>query len=164
MKKTPFKKKPQNAFKRTKGIFPRPPHKKRKAVAKRAKPTNLRRKLPSLKSLRTKCDNLLTPIIQKKYPYCLLQASQNCAKVTQVAHHHVHKSKSSRLRYDLQNLIPLCGFCHTMLHNDESFWGAKVAQLKGQEWFAYIEKAKHELVKTDRLFYTTHYETLLKEL
>lgn len=110
-------------------------------------------KLPKLSTLRNKADNLLTPLIKRLYPTCLLRGSKNCAYETQVAHHHVHKSKSSLLRYDLQNLIPLCGACHVMLHNDESYWGAMVAKIKGPEWFAYIESKKHLGVKVDRFFY-----------
>jgi len=137
-----------------------------KPVAPRQRPHKPRgaTKLPKATTVRNKADNLLTPIVRAQNPYCLLMGSQNCAKVTQVAHHHVHKSKSSRLRYDLENLIPLCGACHVMLHNDESFWGAKVAQIKGDAWFRYIEKAKHELVKTDVHFYIEAHTRLQKIL
>lgn len=129
--------------------------------------TPKRAKLPNKKTVRNKCDNLLTPIIKEKYPNCLLRGAQSCAGVTQVAHHHVHKSSSSHLRYDIENLIPLCGACHVMLHNDESYWGAKVAQIKGTEWFDYISAEKHISVKTDVHFYISNHErlqTLLRSL
>ncbi len=109
------------------------------------------KRLPAKSTVQNKCDALLTPIIKKMYPNCLL-----CGSETQVAHHHTHKSKSTRLRYDLANLINLCGSCHVKLHHDESFWGSKVTQLRSQEtpgWFDYIERAKHETVKADVHWY-----------
>lgn len=126
----------------------------------RAKKKAKRTKLPAVTTMRNKCDKLLTPIIKEMYPVCLLRGSTTCNYYTQVAHHHVHKSRSSRLRYDIENLIPLCHACHKMLHHDESFWGAKVAQIKGSEWFQYIEKAKQETVKTDVHFYLAEYKKL----
>ena len=107
-----------------------------------------RTKLPKVSTVRTKCDNLLTPLIKAMYPNCLL-----CRNETQVAHHHVHKSKSSRLRYELDNLIPLCGHCHVVLHNNESYWASKVVEIKGLSWFQSIDRKKNEYVKTDVHFY-----------
>lgn len=89
------------------------------------------------------------------YPNCLL-----CGKNTEVAHHHVHKSKSNRLRYELDNLIPLCHHCHLVLHNNESYWASKVVQIKGLEWFNELEKKKNEYVKVDRYFYEENHEKL----
>ena len=132
----------------------------------RKEPVNARRvakqaKKPTLKTLRNKCDKFLTPIIISMYPNCLLCpfTERVCSK-TQVAHHHVHKSKSSRLRYYIPNLIPLCHQCHLMLHNNESFWASKIVEIKGIEWFQGLEKKKNEIVKVDRFFYERH----LKEL
>ena len=98
------------------------------------------------------CDKLLTPLIKKLYPRCLL-----CNGETQVAHHHCHKAKSLNLRYDLKNLIPLCGKCHLKLHWNESYWASKIVQIKGLKWFKYIEKHKETIVKPD-------YEVIHKKL
>lgn len=98
------------------------------------------------------CDALLTPLIKLLHPYCLL-----CGDCTQVAHHHVHKSKSLNLRYDEKNLVPLCNKCHLKLHWDESYWGSKVASIKGKKWFEYLEKNKQTIVKPN---YNEIYETL----
>ena len=116
-----------------------------------------------IKTWRNKCDALLTPIMKKLFPRCLL-GIDGCARVTQVAHHHVHKSKSTRLRYEIINLIPLCNHCHVVLHHDESFWGAKVAQIRGAEWFGEIERMKHETVKADVYYFKENYERLSKML
>lgn len=101
-------------------------------------------KLPKVKTIRNRCDALLTPIIQKLFPKCLL-----CGKDTEVAHHHIKKSTSSRLRYELSNLIPLCTFCHCRLHNDEILWTSRIITIKGIEWFKELDKKKSEYVKVD---------------
>jgi 5-methylcytosine-specific restriction endonuclease McrA len=103
---------------------------------------------PTTKSLRNKCDKLLTPIVKKLHPRCLL-----CGEPTQVAHHHIHKSKSSALRYDLDNLIPLCHSCHLALHCNESYYASKIVKIKGIKWFDKLEKRKNKIVKTNLAWY-----------
>jgi hypothetical protein len=114
-------------------------------------------KLPKVTTMRTKCDRLLTPIIKKLHPYCLL-----CGHSTEVAHHHVHKSKSTRLRYELDNLINLCTMCHLKLHHNESFWASKIVEIKGIEWFKRIAKLGQKTVKADVHYYIQNYERLKK--
>lgn len=111
-----------------------------------------KKKLPNVSTMRIKCDNLLTPLIKLIHPNCLL-----CGKKTEVAHHHIHKSKSTRLRYELDNLINLCGLCHLKLHHNESFWASKIVEIKGIEWFRKIEKLGQELVKADVHYYMSNY-------
>lgn len=108
-----------------------------------------------ISTLRNKTDALLTPLIKKLHPCCLL-----CGNFTQVAHHHVHKSKSTALRYDLANLIPLCHRCHIALHHNESYWASKIIQIKGISWFEKLEKKKNITVKADASFYKNHYRRL----
>lgn len=114
-------------------------------------------KKPSLKTLRNKCDALLTPIVKKLHPSCFF-----CGAPTEVAHHHVHKSKSNRLRYELDNLINLCNGCHIKLHHNESYWASKIVEERGLEWFKRLERMKQETVKTDILWYQSNYERLSK--
>ena len=95
-----------------------------------------------IKATQKKCDSLLSPLVIKLNPKCLL-----CGNPTQVAHHHCHKAKSLNLRYDLKNLIPLCGKCHLKLHWNESFWASKIVQIKGLRWFSYIEKNKEIILR-----------------
>ena len=109
--------------------------------------------------MRNKCDNLLTPIVKKLHPTCLL-----CGAPTEVAHHHIHKSKSNRLRYELDNLINLCGRCHVRLHANESYWASKIIERKGLAWFQNIDKLGRETVKVDVHWYIGHYERLSKLL
>lgn len=104
--------------------------------------------LPAIGTLRNRADKICTPLIAKLHPRCLL-----CGQPTQVAHHFIHKSVSSRLRYDTDNLIPLCHKDHQALHHNESFYAARIIQIKGLEWSQSLLSRKVELVKTDRQFY-----------
>lgn len=109
-----------------------------------------------MKYTQKKCDALLTPIIKKLYPKCLL-----CSNDTQVAHHFIKKSVSSNLRYNIDNLIPLCNPCHCRLHfNDEGLWNGRVAVIKGKEWLDNLEKNKKASLKCDCLYYEENYNRL----
>ena len=103
-----------------------------------------------------KCDALLSPLVKKLHPKCLL-----CGTDTQVAHHFVHKSKSGVLRYHLPNLINLCNGCHFKLHHNESYWAGKIIEIKGLRWFKSLEKKKYETYKPD---YPKIYARLKKTL
>lgn len=89
------------------------------------------------------------------YPYCMLGGEK-----TEVAHHFQHKSKSTRLRYEIENLIPLCNSCHLKLHMNESYWAGKIIEQKGIEWFKWIEKTGQEIVKADVHYYVKNYDRL----
>jgi hypothetical protein len=104
------------------------------------------------KRTQKQCDALLTPLIKLLNPYCML-----CGQSTQVAHHHVHKSKSLVLRYNIDNLIPLCNGCHFKLHLNESYWASKIVETRGIEWFQYLDKEKNKIIKPN---YNEIYEAL----
>lgn len=127
---------------------------------KTAKRKQKRTKLPTTKKMRNKCDKLLTPILKAKYQYCFLQGSKNCYNYSQVAHHHILKSQCSALRYEIENLIPLCHSCHCMLHNHESYWSSVIVEKKGLNWFRELEEKKNMYVKTDVHFYIANLERL----
>jgi len=110
------------------------------------------------KKSQAQCDKLLTPIVKMMHPVCLLHGhAEGCNYHTEVAHHHVHKSKSLILRYNFDNLINLCHHCHLMLHFNESFWASKIVQIKGLEWFEKLEKEKNKIIKPN---YDEIYNTL----
>lgn len=77
-----------------------------------------------------------------------------------MAHHHVHKSKSTALRYELDNLVPLCNRCHQALHHNESYWASRVVKIRGLDWFTGLEAAKNKIVKADAHFYLEKFEFL----
>ena len=132
------------------------------------KRTPLKRKSKSATSkLQSKCDKLLTPIIKAEFPVCLLNGAMgniNCTYDTQVAHHHVKKSKASSLRYNLDNLIPLCNHCHAMLHHNETYWSSKLVEIKGIAWFQDLELKKWDSIQINKAYYEEELERLQKEL
>lgn len=153
MKRTPLKRKVSLKAKRTlkRSSFKRKPTVKKKKT-----------KLPPYRTVRNKCDKLLTPIIKEMHPYCFLQMAENCEKYTQVAHHHVLKSKCTALRYEIENLIPLCNRCHMLLHSHETFYSSVIVERKGLEWWEKLKKRKNEEVKADVHFYLENLERLQK--
>lgn len=112
-------------------------------------------KKPSKSYLRNQCDALLTPLTKELQPHCFF-----CGKRTEVGHHFVHRSKSTALRYEMENLIGLCNSCHFALHQNESYYAAKIVERKGIEWFQRLERMKNVIVKADVLFYKQKLEKL----
>jgi 5-methylcytosine-specific restriction endonuclease McrA len=114
-----------------------------------------RRKKSDKQKLQKEADSLLTPLIIKLHPKCLL-----CGHPTQVAHHHIKKSESNRLRYVVDNLINLCTKCHCALHSHETIWSNKIIKIKGQEWHDNLMKIKQEFCKVDKQYYLNAIEKL----
>ena len=110
-----------------------------------------------IKTLRNKCDGLLTPIVKKMHTECLL-----CGNETQVAHHHLRKSTSNACRYYIPNLVPLCTICHCKLHHDEILWTGRVVEIMGFDWLHDLEEKKKETVKISQTYYKEHFERLTK--
>jgi 5-methylcytosine-specific restriction endonuclease McrA len=108
----------------------------------------MRKQKTAMQKTRDEADHLLTPLIQRMYPFCLL-----CLKPTQVAHHHIKKSESSRLRYEIDNLIPLCHVCHFNLHNHETIYSGKIIDKLGINWHNELISLKDEYVKVNIDFY-----------
>ena len=122
------------------------------------RPKAKKAKLPTTKSMRNKCDALLTPIIKKLYPTCIFTGEP-----TQVAHHAIKKSTASALRYYLPNLIPLTHQAHLRLHCDEITWTGRLIQIKGMEWWEDLERERRKPMKCDVHYYIAEY-TRLKAL
>ena len=106
------------------------------------KPAVKKKKIKIKKKTQKHCDDLLSPIIKLLHPRCLL-----CSNPTQVAHHHVHKSKSLILRHDMENLINLCNKCHFVLHLNESYHASRIVKIKGMEWFDSLERKKNTIMR-----------------
>ncbi len=98
---------------------------------------------------------MLSPLVIKLKPNCLL-----CGKHINVANNHVHKSKSNRLRYYIENLINLCSGCHFKLHQNESKWASEIVRIKGMEWYENLRKVEQEYIKVDRNYYLSAIENL----
>lgn len=117
--------------------------------------------------LQKKCDSLLTPIIKKKYPKC-----EGCGiNPTTVAHHWIEKSRSSNLRYDLRNIIPLCAVCHVKIHNrfgNNVVGGVdiadKIINKRGKVWKRHMDEEANVIVKTNKAWYESKLAELEKNL
>lgn len=135
--------------------------KKTKAV-KNPKP-----KLPSLKVMQGKCDALMTPIAKLMNPKC----EAECGSRTQVGHHWIEKSRSAGLRYDTDNIVSLCNFCHGKIHNNfrnnvvQSIDIAlTIINKRGIKWYNKLNSMQVELSKTKLKTNRAYYEAELKRL
>jgi 5-methylcytosine-specific restriction endonuclease McrA len=124
----------------------------------------MRKKLPSLASLRKKTDKLLTPWVIGKKKLC-----EACGSKATVAHHWIEKSRSSNLRYNYSNLIALCAPCHVKIHNrfGNSVTGAydiatKIINKRGKKWKYEMDVEGRKIIKTDRAFYEENYNRICK--
>ncbi len=121
-----------------------------------------RKKKTEAQKYRDLADSLLTQIIKAQHPQC-----ESCGHTTQVGHHWIEKSRSSFLRYDLRNIIPLCHSCHSKIHNtfgNSVVGGLDVAEViikkRGRKWKQTLDREMNTLVKTDKFFYIENYERL----
>jgi hypothetical protein len=116
--------------------------------------------------LQKKCDVLLTPIIKKLHPKC-----EGCGSDTEVAHHFVEKSRSSNLRYNIDNLIPLCHSCHAKIHNrfGNSVMGSidvsdTIRAKRGEDWFNRMRIEGAKVIKVNVEWYIANLDRLEKML
>ncbi len=111
-------------------------------------------------------DSLLTPIIKLIYPSC-----EACGSETQVAHHWIEKSRSSYLRYVLDNLIGLCHSCHAKIHNrfGNSVVGCLdvadiIIKKRGKKWAEQMKRDAVKIIKKDIFWYEEHHTNLKNTL
>jgi 5-methylcytosine-specific restriction endonuclease McrA len=99
-------------------------------------------------------------VLQLKYvplnPTCFV-----CNGETSEMHHYIPKSQSNNLRYDPDNLIPLCKKCHSRHHlsGDPSIVSTIVLK-KGKEWVAGLQAKKSIIFKLNK----TNLDEVLKSL
>lgn len=91
----------------------------------------------------------------------LFKKCEICSKPMSCLHHFFPKSVSSRLRYDWDNLIPICNACHMRHHqaNDPRIHGT-VIQKRGISWYENLVIKKYEEVRTNVAYYKYIYEAL----
>lgn len=97
---------------------------------------------------------------RQRYKKCFL-----CNKENQVLHHFFPKSVSSYLRYDWENLVPLCNGCHMRLHQSgDPRYEQMIINQKGEAWYQYLESHARDYVKVDKWYYENIKEHLEAEL
>lgn len=127
------------------------------------KKTPLKRKSKSsISKLQKTADKLLQEVIRFLYKKC-----EACGAQNQVGHHWIEKSRSSFLRYDLRNIIPLCTSCHAKIHNvfGNSIMGGmniveKIIKIRGKKWKEEMDKLQPEYIKVNNAFYEDNIEKL----
>ena len=114
------------------------------------------KKLPKIGKLQKEADRLMQIINKIQSPKCFL-----CGRDTQVAHHFFPKSVSANLRYNWDNLIPLCNGCHMRLHQSgDPGYEMDIRYKKGEGWYEQLSKLKRQSIKINREYYQTVLEKL----
>jgi len=71
-------------------------------------------------------------------------------------HHFIRKSRSTLLRYDVENGIPVCVRCHYKIHFgepiDEYRIYDQIRKQRGKKWAKYIEDREHISIKKNILW------------
>ena len=102
------------------------------------------------KPLRNKCDKLIQEYYVPKNSMCLI-----CGYPTKEMHHFIQKKQSRALRYDEKNLIPLCKSDHFKIHfHGDPAIIKDIIDIKGDDWFDYIQSKRHQIQKENKEFYT----------
>lgn len=88
-----------------------------------------------------------------------------CGQEAGVVHHFIRKSRSFILRYNPDNLIPLCAKCHSLIHcfGQESIMTGILIGKQGQEWFDKLLKIKQQPIQSS-IRTKKYLEEKLKEL
>lgn len=119
------------------------------------------KKVSDIGRLQRKADSLMQEWGKKEYKACLI-----CGKTMQVLHHFVPKSVSARLRYEHDNLIPLCNGCHMRLHQSgDPKYEFQIIQSKPEGWYEKLSKLRQEIIKVNKEYYLgqiAKYQELLK--
>jgi len=109
-----------------------------------------------LTTWRLKCDRKMQEIGQNNNPRCLL-----CANPVQIMHHFFPKSVSSFLRYNWDNLIPLCNGCHMRLHQSgDPRYEQRIIAAKGENWYENLEIHARDYQKVNVGYYKEVYQNL----
>jgi|TARA_Y100000034_G_scaffold43202_1_gene52755 5-methylcytosine-specific restriction endonuclease McrA len=95
-----------------------------------------------IKRLRNKADRLLQEKNRRENARCMV-----CDKECTVGHHFWPKSTSSRLRYEMDNIVPLCQGCHLRHHSGDPTIHAKVLEERGKDWYKKLDSIRREVTK-----------------
>lgn len=119
------------------------------------------KKVSALGKLQKKCDALMQIENKKRHKKC-----EACGGPNQVAHHWIEKSRSANLRYNEDNLIPLCNSCHSKIHNvfGNNIVGGRdigdiIIKKRGKKWKERMDREGRIQIKVNK----DHYEKILSE-
>lgn len=107
--------------------------------------------------LQAQCDKKMQILGKLLYPKSLISG-----KPTQVMHHFVPKSVSSRLRYDWDNLIPLTNAEHCRLHQSpDPDIEMQIVAKKPKGWYESLQIKRQEYQKVNKAYYAIVLEKLV---
>lgn len=162
MRRTGFKKRRQNALKRSKGIFPRPPLKKRATGQIKGK----KAKEKSMASLKKTLDALFSIYIRTKYSKDGLVKCYTCTTVKpikEIQNGHWIPRNNLATRFSEENCRPQCVACNMFQKGKPDVFAVNLIQ-EGVDIVA-LQKTRYEVFKIDRQWYEekiAHYQSLLK--
>jgi hypothetical protein len=114
-------------------------HEKEKAIKKKEKPVKVKTKSSSY--YRKLADRLFQDWFTKENPKC-----EMCEKSSVCGHHFHTKGNSSRLRYEPDNMIPVCSGCHLSFHSKRSAEiTSRLIAKRGIEWSNNLLVMKQDL-------------------
>jgi 5-methylcytosine-specific restriction endonuclease McrA len=116
--------------------------------------------MAKLSYYRNKADKLYQEIGRHRYKYCLV-----CGGEYSCLHHFIPKGRSSALRYDLDNGIPICNSCHFKIHKaQDPTPTVTILAIKGEKWFNKLKKKQHNIIKINKSYYQKKINELQKIL
>lgn len=101
-----------------------------------------------LKRLQNQADKLLQEKGRKKYKLCEI-----CSSPMSCMHHFFPKSISSALRYDWDNLVPICVSHHFSHHNGDPRIHAYIIKKRGEKWYKELLRDKEKIIKVSQSYY-----------
>jgi len=102
-----------------------------------------------IKTLRNKADRLLQEWGRDNYKRC-----EMCNAMMSCLHHFHPKSSSSALRYEKNNMIPVCHPCHLGFHSSRSAdFNSRIIIKRGNEWAKKLLKKKAKIIKPNQSYY-----------
>jgi len=108
--------------------------------------------------LKRKLDKMIQELGRATYTKCMV-----CNKPMTVLHHYFPKSMAGILRYEWENLIPLCHGCHMQHHNGNPTIHEKINLIKGEKWRNDLEAKKRQYFN-DTLGYYQDLEIKIKTI
>lgn len=120
-----------------------------------------RKKKTKIQVLRGKADRLYQELGRKMYSNCF------CGKPYSCLHHHHTKGRSSALRYEIKNGVPICQGCHAQHHQasdvDIEFrYKIYMSDKWGEDWEIELRQQRfvNQDLKTDTAWYQANIEML----
>ena len=116
---------------------------------------------PSLKTLRKNADTLFSKVCFKIYG----DKCECCGKEAHEIHHFFAKSIASFLRYNIQNGVQLCTYCHIIrIHSQgDPRVFETIIKKRGQEWYESLKLLKVEGESKGGYQGVKYYQEIIKD-